>query len=215
MEGLRMGNSSLVEVFGALEDPRDRSGRRHPLAAVLTQATLAMLGGARSLEAIAQFGRDRGSAFAAAVGYGRQRTPCKATFHNVFKALGVQALERAIGRWLAGRAAAGWTKLSIDGKALRGATGEQLPGVHLLAAYAHEAQAALAQMRVDAKTNEHKAALELLGGLDLEGKVVVGDSAFCQRDLSLEALQKKATTSGRSRTTSPSSGRRSSAAPRS
>ena len=30
--------------------------------------------------------------------------------------------------------------------------------MHLLAAYAHEAQVVLGQLRVDAKTNEHKAA---------------------------------------------------------
>ena len=41
----------------------------------------------------------------------------------------------------------------------------------------------LAQIRVDAKTNEHKAALELLGILPLTGKIVVGDAMFCQRDL--------------------------------
>jgi hypothetical protein len=38
-------------------------------------------------------------------------------------------------------------------------------------------------VRVDAKTNEHKAALRLLGILPLEGKVVVGDAIFCRRQL--------------------------------
>src|SRR5262249_35848396 len=32
-------------------------------------------------------------------------------------------------------------------------------------------------------TNEHKAALRLLGLIPLAGKVVVGDALFCQRDL--------------------------------
>ncbi|MFO0950785.1 MAG: hypothetical protein U0835_06440 [Isosphaeraceae bacterium] len=42
-----------------------------------------------------------------------------------------------------------------------------MPGVHLLTAYAPEVAAVVAQMRVDGKTNEHKAALELLGVLPL------------------------------------------------
>jgi hypothetical protein len=200
---------SLLEVFEALDDPRDASGRRHPLTAILTQATVAMLGGARSLEAIAQFGRDRGEGFAASLGYRRPVPPCKATFHLVFKALDAGALESALSRWLRGRAGSGWRAMSVDGKTLRGATGEQLPGVHLLAAYAHEARTAIAQMPVDGKTNEHKAALELLGVLPLQGKVVVGDAMFCQRDLSRKVLEKKAITPGRSKTTSPGCGRRS------
>jgi len=199
----------LYEVFEALDDPRDASGRRHPLAAILTQASVAMLAGARSLEAIAQFGRDRGERFAASLGYRRPVPPCKATFHLVFKALDADAFEAALGRWLRSRAGSGWRAMSVDGKALRGATGQQLPGVHLLAAYAHEAKAALAQMPVDAKTNEHKAALELLGVLPLAGKVVVGDAMFCQRDLSRKVLQKKAIMPGRSKTTSRSCGPRS------
>ena len=39
------------------------------------------------------------------------------------------------------------------------------------------------QCRVDEKTNEHKAALELLKTIVLKGRVIVGDAMFCQRDL--------------------------------
>lgn len=186
-----MSRMSLWEVFGSLPDPRQASGRRHALASLLTHAAVAMLGGARSLEAIAQFGRDRGEAFASAMGYTHRPLPCKATFHNVFKAMGVTTFEKALARWLADQSAAGWRKVSIDGKTLRGVTGDQLPGVHLLAAYAHEAQSALGQLRVDARTNEHKAALELLDILPVQGKLVVGDAAFCQRDLSKKVLKKR------------------------
>lgn len=41
----------------------------------------------------------------------------------------------------------------------------------------------LGQVRVDAKTNEHKAALQLLGVLPVKGRVITGDAMFCQRDL--------------------------------
>ena len=191
--------SSLYEVFAALPDPRSPLGRRHPLSAILCQATVAMLGGARSLEAIAQFGRDRGSRFARALGYTRNEMPCKATFHNVFKVLDAEVFEQALGRWLRGRRRAGWRRIAIDGKALRGVQGDQLPGVHLLAAFDHEAKAAIAQMRVDSKTNEHKAALALLDVIEVQGSVVTGDAMFCQRDLSRKIKAKRGITSGRSR----------------
>jgi len=200
----------LSVVFDQIPDPRSASGRRHPLSAILTLAAVAMLGGARSLEAMAQFGRDRGGTFARLLGFTRDRPPCKATFHNVFKVLDTTVFERAIRRWLRGRRALGWQAIAIDGKRLCGTGGDQLPGGHLLAAFEHQAQAAIGQMAVAASTNEHKAALVLLDVIDLEAVIVTGDAMFCQRDLSQKVLEKKGSISGRSRVTSTSSKRRSS-----
>ncbi len=55
--------------------------------------------------------------------------------------------------------------------------------MHLLAAVDHHTGFVLSQCRVEEKTNEHKAALEFLKTMVLEGKVLVGDAMFCQRDL--------------------------------
>ena len=60
---------SLFEAFGEVPDPRGAQGRRHPLPAILALTTVAILSGARSLYAIAQFGRDRGKSFAVALGF--------------------------------------------------------------------------------------------------------------------------------------------------
>lgn len=183
---------TLLEVFESVPDPRNPSGKRHPLPAILSLCSVAMLSGARSLYAIAQFGRDRGKAFADALGFTRDTTPACTTLHYLFAHLDHDALEAALAAWVDHQAKArGWTVVSVDGKTLRGATGKELPGVHLLAAYAHEAGAVLGQLPVDAKTNEHKAALELLDIIPLKGKVVVGDAAFCQRDLSRKITRKK------------------------
>jgi predicted transposase YbfD/YdcC len=57
-----------------------------------------------------------------------------------------------------------------------------------VSAYAPHVKAVLAQLRVDAKTNEHKAALELLGVLKLKGKVVSGDAMFTHRDVCAEVI---------------------------
>lgn len=145
---------SLWEAFAAVPDPRDPSGRRHPLQAVLTLCSVAMLSGARSLYATAQFGRDRGQAFAAALGFTRDVPPCCSTLHYLFAALDRAAFEGAIRRWARGRCdRAGWEAVGIDGKTLRGVQGHEVPGVHLLAAYAHEARVVLEQVPVGAKTN--------------------------------------------------------------
>ena len=59
----------------------------------------------------------------------------------------------------------------------------EIPCQHSVAAYAPAARAVIGQLRVDAKTNEHKASLQLLGLLPLEGRVAVGEATFCQRDV--------------------------------
>jgi hypothetical protein len=183
---------SLWDSFACVPDPRSALGKRHPLRAILTLCSVAMLCGCRSLYAIAQFGRERGKHFAAALGFTRETTPCCTTLHNLFLVVDKVAFEDALARWTHAAAEAhGWTTVSLDGKTLRGSTDVQLPGVHLLAAYAHEAGIVLRQLPVDAKTNEHKAALQMLDLIPVKGKLIVGDAMFCQRDLSRKIRAKQ------------------------
>jgi hypothetical protein len=175
---------SLLEVLAQVPDPRNPCGVRHPLHAVLALAVLAMLTGAKSYTAIAQFGRDKGFALAWALGFRRGKTPTKSTLSVLFRALDACAFEAALSRWVASRLPEGeGLHVAIDGKCARGSRDGEAPGHHLVAAYAPAAQAVLAQVRVDAKTNEHKAALVLLGILPVQGNVFTGDAMFCQRDV--------------------------------
>src|SRR3954447_1975090 len=93
----------LLPYLRSIPDPRHSSGRRHPLAAVLALACAAMLAGCDSLLAIAEWGRDphAGAPLAQRLGFTRERTPCVATLHRVFKRLDVAAFERAVGSWTA------------------------------------------------------------------------------------------------------------------
>jgi hypothetical protein len=175
---------SLMDALADVPDPRDARGLRHPLTAVLGLTVVAVLSGMKSLEAIAQFGRDHGQALAFALGFRRAKTPVKSRLSTLLRRIDVAALEAALGRWLAGRHAAGWEVVTLDGKTLKGSADGDVPGVHLLAAYAPQAAAVLGQLRVDAKTNEHKAALRLLGILPpLAGAVVTADAMFTHRDV--------------------------------
>ena len=186
---------SLIEVLGRVPDPRSAHGRRHPLGAILGLAVCAMLCGARSLYAISQWGRDQGEEVSEALGFTRQRTPCVSTLHQVFSRLDREAFERELGRWLQERGLSEGEAVAIDGKALRGIHGDQLPGVHLVAAYAHQAGIVVGQQAVGEKRNELDAVAGLLGQLDLEGRVVTGDAQFTQREVCQRVVAQGGTTS--------------------
>jgi hypothetical protein len=178
-----MGALSLHEAVSTVPDPRSRRGRRHPLPAILTLVTLGLLMGRRSLDSLARLRKDYGPGLILAVGFPRPRIPSKSTLSRLLRRLDPQAVEAALSGWLSPRLPADLDLLSVDGKTARGSRDGDIPGHHLVSAYAPQVEAVLAQIRVDAKTNEHKAALQLLGILPLNGKGVTGDAAFCQRDV--------------------------------
>src|SRR5947208_3169089 len=136
---------SLLAAFAEVPDPRKRRGRRHPLSALLALSTAAMLNGARSLYAIAQWGRLQRPDVLAALGFTRDSAPCVATLHRAFKALDARAFEAALAGWAQGQLDDRWEAVALDGKALRGIHGEELPGVRLVAAYCDRAGLVLAQ----------------------------------------------------------------------
>lgn len=141
-EGLGRG---LLAAFAAVPDPRSRHGRRHPLPAILALATAAMLAGARSLYAIAQWGRAQPPEAVHALGFPRERTPAVSTLHLVFRDLDAASFEAALGGWARANLGDDEGAIAIDGKGLRGIHGEELPGVRLVAAYADGAGLVLAQ----------------------------------------------------------------------
>jgi hypothetical protein len=102
-------------------------------------------------------------------------------------------VERALSAWVESLVPGSVARLlGLDGKTLCGSQqGAEAPGVHLLSVFLRQPGCTLAQLRVDQKTNEPKAALELLAGLILEGAVVSGDAIFCQKELCAEVVQQK------------------------
>jgi hypothetical protein len=128
---------SLLEALRAVPDPRKRRGRRYGQASILTLAVCAMLCDVRSLYAIAQWGRERqGGAIASALGFECGRTPSVATLFRTFRDVDVAAFERVLAGWFAAQGLPATEALALDGKTLRGIHGEQVPGVHIVAAYA-------------------------------------------------------------------------------
>ena len=180
MAGTASGGRTLWETLGEVPDRRGEKGRQYPLRSVLVLSLAAMLSGANDLRAIFRWGRrlPREALYL----LGIKRAPCHAMYHYFFKALDVAAAERVLGTWALGDAAPG--HVAIDGKRLRGSAAaghDGSAGVHLLAAFASRLGAVIGQLRVAPEANEITAALALLKSLPLDGAIITGDAAFCQR----------------------------------
>ncbi len=122
----------MLAACARVPDVRSRHGRRDWLPAVLTLATAAMLCGARSLSALAQWGRLQPLEVRQALGCLGPRTPGITTWHDVFKRLAVDADEAERQAWATPARHPG-EQLGLDGKALRGLHGEGVPGVRWVA----------------------------------------------------------------------------------
>src|SRR4051812_5440046 len=153
---------SLLAFVAEVPDPRSRHGRRHALVAMLAHACCAILCGCRGYAAIAQWGRDQPIEFMHRLGY-RRRPASFGAFQALFARLPADALEAAPARWaaplLGPRAGQDLRAAALDGKVSRGSGTADGPAVHLLAALDQETGGVLAQARVPAETDEHKAAL--------------------------------------------------------
>ena len=115
---------------------------------------------------------------------GLERAPCHAMYHYFFKALDIAATERVLGEWVRASGPAG--HVALDGKRLRGsapAGHDGSAGVHLLAAFATRLGGVIGQLQVPPDGNEITTALALLKALPLQGTVITGDAAVCQRSI--------------------------------
>ena len=189
--------ASLLDFLATVPDPRSAHGRRHPLAAMLAAVCCAILCGARGFKPIAQWLHDQDIALAHALGFTR-KPPQWGAFRKLLIALDPTPFEDALGRWAEAALASSPPgaqggdapePVALDGKAVRGSIGCHEGAVHLLSVMAQRYGLTLRQTEVGSKTNEHKAALGLLQGLVLEGRVVTGDAMFCQRDLCAQVVQ--------------------------
>lgn len=187
---------SLLEALARVPDPRSRQGQRYELAAVLALAVCAMACGARSLYAIAQWGKDHRELVCKALGIKRLTTPDSSTLHRIFKRLDVGAFEAVLGRWLSDRGLQSEEAVALDGKTLRGIHGDEVPGVHLVAAFTHNSGIVLTQEMAPGKGQELAAVKTVLARLDLQGHVVTGDALLAQRELCKQVVKKGALLAG-------------------
>ncbi|MGK5451358.1 ISAs1 family transposase [Streptomyces radiopugnans] len=183
--------ADLRPFLGLVPDPRARRGRWYSLNAILLVCAGAAVSGARSVDEIAEWAARASDTVLTAVGVRRhplrwRRSPSRTTIGRVLAAVDGDALDQAVGAYLAGRhnatmAAAGTAPgkrqvIAVDGKSLKGSARLSAVRRHLLSAVTHHRALTLAQAEAGAKTNETAHFRPLLEPLDLDGALVTFDA---------------------------------------
>lgn len=168
----------LASVFESLDDPRYARNQLHRLTDILTLAVCAVLSGAETWEAIAQYGRAKEPFFRQFLPL-PHGIPSHDTFLRVFAKLDPVKFSQAFGRWMASACqATGLVPIAIDGKSVRRSPKATATGcLHLVSAWATEQRLTLGQVSVPEGTNEVAVIPELLRMLDLAGAIVTIDAA--------------------------------------
>lgn len=187
--------ADLRPYLDAVPDPRSRRGRWYSLSAILLVCACAVVSGAKSIDELAGWGDRASKTLLAVIGIRRhllrwRRTPSPATIGRVLGAVDGDALDRAVGAYLADRHHAATEPdplspvstfrrrrvIAIDGKSLKGSGRLTSARRHLLSAVTHGRVVTLAQTEVGGKTNGTTHFRPLLAPLDLAGAVVTFDA---------------------------------------
>ena len=98
--------TDLVAALATVPDPRARRGIRHRLVTVLALAVCAVLTGARSYVAIAEWAHDLPLGVRIRLGLTvRRATPSESAIRRILQKVDPEALDRAVSNWLIARAA--------------------------------------------------------------------------------------------------------------
>jgi hypothetical protein len=183
----------LFEAVGLVPDPRNPRGIRYPLAGLLTVAVCAVLAGATSFAAIADWLYDLDEPAQARLGFTRG-VPAGTTVWRLLIRLDNALVTAVLATWLRSRTSPVTTRphryqtaIAVDGKTLRGARLPEGRQVHLLSALDTSTGIVLAQITVDAKSNEIPAFTPLLNAVEkilgnLAGVLFVADAMHTQTD---------------------------------
>jgi predicted transposase YbfD/YdcC len=191
---LNVGEStrSLVGHLSVIEDPRDALKSRHKLLDIQVIAVAAVICGADTWVAVADFGRAK-EAWLRKFLELPNGIPAHDTFGRVFALLAPEALEACFRAWVTSiRQVLPEEIVAIDGKSVRRShdRGAGLGPLHMVSAWAVANRVVLGQVATDAKSNEIEAIPRLLETLFLAGCIVTIDAMGCQTKIAEKIVER-------------------------
>lgn len=184
------------EYFSSVADPRRQSGlTKHLLSEILGLALCAMLCGADDFVEMALFGRERLAFLRERLGFVLENgIPSHDTLNRVFKKLNPHTLENCLLAWLnLWQQQQSLRHLCVDGKVARGSWqhSDNVCALTSVSVFASKLRLMLCSGRLPEQGGEHLLALRLLELFDLEGALVTGDAAYCQKDITRLVVEHK------------------------
>ena len=188
---------ALFPYLEAVPDPRGRQGRRYDLRVLLVLCLVGFCTGCQGYLSVARWGSALPPEVLHAFGVTQGRSPCAATWLNLFRVLDWDAVARQFHAWAeaaclqpAARPAATpagedppWEGFAIDGKCLRGSRAAGAATAHVVSVVAHGSGVSVRDVGVGAKEGELTVAPALLAAVLGPGRVLTGDALFTQRSL--------------------------------
>jgi len=174
---------SIKKYFRRLKDPRVVGRSQHLLVDIIVMAICGVIADCDDWPEIVLFAQKRLAWFQRFLKL-PNGVPSHDTFERVFAKLEPRAFQCCCLAWL--RAVAdglGMGHIAIDGKTLCGSAGSKWGALHLVSAWATQANLKLGQVAVDGKSNEITAIPPLLDLLDLRGALVSIDAMGCQKEI--------------------------------
>jgi predicted transposase YbfD/YdcC len=181
---------SIKKHFRYLPDPRVVGRSRHLLIDIVVMGICAVICDCDDWADMAQFAEKREAWFRRFLKL-PEGIPAHDTFERVFGALDSRAFQRCCLAWF--RAVAdlvGVGHIAIDGKTLCGSANSKLRPLHVVSAWASQANLTLGQVAVDKKSNEITAIPKLLELLDLHGALVTVDAMGCQKEIAKKIVDR-------------------------
>ncbi|BEL03300.1 ISAs1 family transposase [Actinoplanes sichuanensis] len=185
-------HGGLLAAASLVPDPRNPRGVRYPLAALLAVAVCAVLAGATSFTAIADWLYDLDEPDQRRLGFDRG-LPAGTTVWRLLTRLDDALVGSVLAGWLRTRTPPlavprprrYRTVIAVDGKTLRGARLPDGRQTHLLSALDTSTGIVLAQVTVDTKSNEIPSFTPLLDAVEnllgsLTGVLIVADALHTQ-----------------------------------
>lgn len=182
---------SIITILRGITDPRTGNATRHDLLEVLTIALVASICGCESCVDFADFAEEREELFREFLVL-ENGLPSHDTFSRLFRLLDPAALSSCFAHFLDRLGEDGPGVIAIDGKTLRRSF-DRAAGkspLHVVTAFAAEAQLVLGQTAVAEGENEIVAARALLGLIDLEGALVTADAIHCNAATARTVLER-------------------------